>query len=275
MSFDAGSIESTLTLDRSPFQRGLDQARADADRFTSQRFDVKIGVSTTDARSQLVAFRRAEADKQFRLKVDATTTAARASIVEFRRTERDKQFKLGVDVATTKAASDLAAWRREQAVAISESDRQEILALGEDLPRLWDATTTTSADRKQIVRLVIKEVTLDQKLLQVAARFLSDKNPQEAAVKELVSKLQGVYVRVYEFDKPGEYQMSDIEPIRSQINASGWTKIVGVMSRREGQKVDVRGQTSEGGFQAIGQLRRPGRGRCPPGPARARCRAWR
>ena len=55
------------------------------------------------------------------------------------------------------------AWRREQAVSISESDRQEILALGEDLPRLWTATTTTSADRKQIVRLVVKEVTLDQK----------------------------------------------------------------------------------------------------------------
>ena len=35
------------------------------------------------------------------------------------------------------------AWRREQAVTISESDRQEILGLGEDLPRLWNATTTT------------------------------------------------------------------------------------------------------------------------------------
>ena len=55
------------------------------------------------------------------------------------------------------------AWRREQAVTISESDQQEILALGEDLPRLWYATTTTSADRKQIVRLVVKEVMLDQK----------------------------------------------------------------------------------------------------------------
>jgi hypothetical protein len=55
------------------------------------------------------------------------------------------------------------AWRREQAVTISESDRQEILGLGEDLPRLWNATTTTSADRKQIIRLVVKEVTLDQK----------------------------------------------------------------------------------------------------------------
>ena len=34
------------------------------------------------------------------------------------------------------------AWRREQAVSISDSDRQEILALGEDLPRLWHAATT-------------------------------------------------------------------------------------------------------------------------------------
>jgi len=85
----------------------------------------------------------------------------------------------------------------------------------------------------------VVEVTLDQKLLQVAAKFLSDKNPQEAVVKDLVSKLQGVYVRVYEFDKPGEYQQGDIESIRAQTNTPGWTKIVGVVSRREGQKIDV------------------------------------
>lgn len=85
----------------------------------------------------------------------------------------------------------------------------------------------------------VVEVSLDQKLLQVAARFLSNKNPQEATVRELVSNLEGVYVRVFEFDKPGEYSFSDLEPIRSQVNQPGWTKIVGVMSRREGQKVDV------------------------------------
>jgi hypothetical protein len=86
----------------------------------------------------------------------------------------------------------------------------------------------------------VVEVTLDKKLLQVAAKFLNSKNPQEAAVKELVNKLEGVYVRVFEFDKPGEYQLSDIEPIRSQMTAAaGWSKIVGVMSRRDGQKVDV------------------------------------
>jgi hypothetical protein len=48
--------------------------------------------------------------------------------------------------------------------AISHSGRQEILAPGgEDLPRLWRATTTTSVHRKQIVRLLVKEVALDQK----------------------------------------------------------------------------------------------------------------
>ncbi|MEO9188579.1 MAG: recombinase family protein [Acetobacteraceae bacterium] len=55
------------------------------------------------------------------------------------------------------------AWRRNQSVSISDSDRREILALGEDLPRLWHAASTGAADRKQIVRLVIKDVTLDQK----------------------------------------------------------------------------------------------------------------
>ena len=55
------------------------------------------------------------------------------------------------------------AWRREQAVSIADTDRQQILALGQNLPALWHAATTTAADRKQIVRLIIKEVALDQK----------------------------------------------------------------------------------------------------------------
>ena len=47
--------------------------------------------------------------------------------------------------------------------SIADADRREILTLGENLPQLWHATTTTAADRKQIVRLVIRDVALDQK----------------------------------------------------------------------------------------------------------------
>lgn len=85
----------------------------------------------------------------------------------------------------------------------------------------------------------VVEVTLDERLLQLAARFLSSSNPGEAQVKEIVSGLKGVYVRVFEFDKPGEYSSSDLESIRSQLRQPGWDKIVGVLSRRGGDNVDV------------------------------------
>lgn len=85
----------------------------------------------------------------------------------------------------------------------------------------------------------VVEVTLDERLLQLAAKFLSNNNPTEAKVKEIISGLKGVYVRVLEFDKPGEYAPSDIETIRAQLRQPGWQKIVGVFSRRGGDNVDV------------------------------------
>ncbi|HKQ78722.1 MAG TPA: DUF4252 domain-containing protein [Blastocatellia bacterium] len=85
----------------------------------------------------------------------------------------------------------------------------------------------------------VVEVTLDERLLKAAARFLSQDNPTEAKVKEIVSGLKGVYVRVFEFDKPGEYSANDLESIRSQLRQPGWNKIVAVVNRRGGDNVDV------------------------------------
>jgi DNA invertase Pin-like site-specific DNA recombinase len=53
-------------------------------------------------------------------------------------------------------------WRREQPVSLADADRDQILSLGQDLPRLWTAASTTAAERKQILRLLVKEVVLDQ-----------------------------------------------------------------------------------------------------------------
>jgi DNA invertase Pin-like site-specific DNA recombinase len=58
---------------------------------------------------------------------------------------------------------DYERWQREQAGPLTETERREILDLGENLPRVWQAETTTTAERKQILRLVMQEVTLDQK----------------------------------------------------------------------------------------------------------------
>jgi DNA invertase Pin-like site-specific DNA recombinase len=53
-------------------------------------------------------------------------------------------------------------WRKQHHTVFTADDRRQILAIGEDLPRLWSAPSTTNADRKQIIRLVIKSVVLDR-----------------------------------------------------------------------------------------------------------------
>lgn len=57
---------------------------------------------------------------------------------------------------------DYQVWLRQNRLEITAEDRQEILALGENVPLVWHAATTTPADRKQIVRLLIHEVIVDQ-----------------------------------------------------------------------------------------------------------------
>ena len=58
------------------------------------------------------------------------------------------------------------AWQRDHRTAITPQDRYDILAIGEDVPQGWHADTTTPADRTHLLRLVVKEVLLDQKRLR-------------------------------------------------------------------------------------------------------------
>lgn len=53
------------------------------------------------------------------------------------------------------------AWRREQGTPLGEGDRADVLALAQDLPRVWCGAT--AAERKRILRLVVHDVVLDQK----------------------------------------------------------------------------------------------------------------
>lgn len=76
----------------------------------------------------------------------------------------------------------------------------------------------------------VTDVTLDGPMLRLASKFLSNGDPDERAAKDMVQKLQGIYVRAYEFDKDGEYDRSAVDSIRRQLGA-GWQKIVNVRSK--------------------------------------------
>jgi DNA invertase Pin-like site-specific DNA recombinase len=58
---------------------------------------------------------------------------------------------------------EYARWRSEEPVVIDEADRAALHKLGENLPQIWRADTTSAADRKRILRFIVHEVTLDQK----------------------------------------------------------------------------------------------------------------
>ena len=53
------------------------------------------------------------------------------------------------------------AWRREQGASLDETERADVLALARDLPHVW--RTAAAEERKRILRLVVREVVLDQK----------------------------------------------------------------------------------------------------------------
>jgi Domain of unknown function (DUF4252) len=92
----------------------------------------------------------------------------------------------------------------------------------------------------------VVDVTLDSNLLQLASRFLSDKDADDAKVKKLIVGLKGIYVRSFEFEKAGEYQDSDVEPVRAQLRNPTWSRIVGVRSQKAGQNAEVYIKTENG-----------------------------
>ncbi len=76
----------------------------------------------------------------------------------------------------------------------------------------------------------VVEVTLDGQALAMGAKFM-EKEPE---AKALVQGLSGIYVKVFEFEQPGAYTPADVEAIRSQLQAPGWSRIVQVKSRKDG-----------------------------------------
>jgi DNA invertase Pin-like site-specific DNA recombinase len=72
--------------------------------------------------------------------------------------ERDWEHALG---ELAKAEAELALREQQRPRALTDEERGQLLALGADLGRVWAAPTTTDRDRKQLLRALIEEVTID------------------------------------------------------------------------------------------------------------------
>jgi DNA invertase Pin-like site-specific DNA recombinase len=90
-----------------------------------------------------------------------------------RNLEKDWNEKL---VAVEQLEREQAALPAGAALRLSPEERQRILNLAEDLPALWHAPTTTPAEHKQLLRLLVKDVTLTKETttIRVAIRWQTE-----------------------------------------------------------------------------------------------------
>jgi hypothetical protein len=86
----------------------------------------------------------------------------------------------------------------------------------------------------------VDEITLSKNMLAAAAAlFMNGKDKDEAATSQLVERLDGIYVRDYEFAKEGQFSMEEIEQLRKYFETSEWSPIVRERERKTGETTDV------------------------------------
>ena len=71
--------------------------------------------------------------------------------------------------------AEVADFQRQAMRSLTPEQKQQILQLGKDFPRLWKATTTSACDRKRMLRLLIRDITVvkgaEPKLLHLQIRW--------------------------------------------------------------------------------------------------------
>lgn len=83
------------------------------------------------------------------------------------------------------------------------------------------------------------DVKLDEHLMQTTAKFFSGKDSDDAEIRDLIKNVKGIYVKSFSFEKENEYSAAEIESVMSQLRGGGWSKIIGITSKKDGDNVEV------------------------------------
>lgn len=93
------------------------------------------------------------------------------------------------------------------------------------------------------------DIDLDGDTLRMAGAFLTGSaGANDPNFAETVKGLQGVYLKVFSFEKPGQYSMREIEPLLAQVQAQGWKKLMSVRDREDRVEMWMRDNSTDGGM---------------------------
>jgi hypothetical protein len=88
------------------------------------------------------------------------------------------------------------------------------------------------------------DMTIDGFLMRIAQKFAArgaedEDNDEDRAALEMLSNIKSVRVRNFQFDSDGAYSKADIDSVRKQLSAPGWSPLVQVHKREASEDVDI------------------------------------
>ena len=105
------------------------------------------------------------------------------------------------------------------------------LATAQKLELKLDSLASKAAEKS--------EVDLDGSALETALKAGN-------LVHKIPATVKGVYVRNYQFAKPGEYSDKDLDPLRKQVGeGSGWSRIINVKEKQESAEIFILSQEDQ------------------------------
>src|ERR1700728_105672 len=82
-------------------------------------------------------------------------------------------------------------------------------------------------------------ITLDSSLIALATRFLDAGKPNDAAVRQAIGGVRGIYVRNFTFDTNFAYPREVVSQVRKQLSLPDWQPLVHVHSQKDHNDVDI------------------------------------
>jgi Recombinase zinc beta ribbon domain len=142
----------------------IDEAVAKLFLDTVQVPEIELGLEVIHQAERQTA----EVDKQWKLRLERARYEARLAERRYKAVDPDNRVVArSLEREWNEKLQELEvaergyqAARQHDKLELSESDRARVLALAKDLRQVWNAETTTHADRKNLLRMLVQQVTL-------------------------------------------------------------------------------------------------------------------
>jgi hypothetical protein len=178
---------------------------------------------------------RAMLDKLWRQRIERARYAADRARRQYQLAEPEnrlvvRQLEAGWEAALAEAdrlEADYQRFTEEQPAALTAAERAAIQALASDLPQVWHAPSTTQTDRKELLRILIEDITAtvagDSELVDVTITWAGGHQTSGQAVRPVarldqLSYYPALLARVTELAEAGRTSRQ----IAGVLNAEGF-----------------------------------------------------